>query len=54
MDSRNRDMLATVARDNFGGVSHASALNLLIDEHEMQQVHAAYARLCDDSEQWAD
>ena len=42
------------AREDFDGISYEAALNRLIDEHEMQQVHAAYARLPNDSEQWAD
>ncbi|MGQ0778433.1 MAG: hypothetical protein ACT4NY_29165 [Pseudonocardiales bacterium] len=54
LDSRTRDRLATVAREHFGGVSQEAALNRLIDEYEMRQVHAAYARLRDDPEQWAD
>jgi len=54
LDSRTRDRLATVARDHFGGVSQEAALNRLIDEYEMRQVHAAYARLRDDPEAWAD
>jgi hypothetical protein len=54
LDSRTRDRLATVAREHFGGVSQETALNRLIDEHEMRQVHAAYARLRNDTEQWAD
>ncbi|MFN2496042.1 MAG: hypothetical protein ABR608_09065 [Pseudonocardiaceae bacterium] len=54
LDSRTRDRLATVAREHFGGVSHEAALNRLIDEYEMRQVHAAYARLHDDPVQWAD
>lgn len=52
--SRTRDRLARVAREHFGGVSQEAALNQLIDEHEMRQVHLAYARLQDDPEQWAD
>jgi hypothetical protein len=54
LDSRTRDRLAWVAREHFGGVSQEAALNHLIDEHEMRQVHSAYARLRDDPEQWAD
>ncbi len=54
LDSRTRDRLASVAREHFGGVSQEAALNRLIDEHEMRQVHSAYARLRDDPEQWAD
>ncbi len=54
LDSRTRDRLASVAREHFGGVSHEAALNRLIDEHEMRQVHSAYARLRNDPEQWAD
>ncbi|MGH3791011.1 MAG: hypothetical protein ACRDQ9_09475, partial [Pseudonocardiaceae bacterium] len=34
-------------REHFGGVSQETALNRLIDEHEMRQVHTAYARLRD-------
>jgi hypothetical protein len=54
LDSRTRDRLAWVAREHFGGVSQEAALNQLIDEHEMRQVHAAYARLRSNPEQWAD
>jgi hypothetical protein len=54
LDSRTRDRLASVAREHFGGVSQEAALNRLIDEHEMRQVHLAYARLRNDPEQWAD
>jgi hypothetical protein len=35
------------------GVSREADLNRLIDEHKMRQVHAAYARLRNDPEQWA-
>lgn len=54
LDSRTRDRLAAVAREHFGGVSQEAALNRLIDEYEMHQVHAAYARLRNDPEQWVD
>ncbi|MGH3930523.1 MAG: hypothetical protein ACRDTF_11175 [Pseudonocardiaceae bacterium] len=54
LDSRTRDRLAVVAREHFGGVSQEAALNRLIDEYEMRQVHAAYALLRDDPEQWAE
>lgn len=54
VDSRTRDRIAAVARDDFGGISQEAALNRLLDEHEMRQVHAAYARLRDDPEQWAE
>jgi hypothetical protein len=54
LDSSTRDRLASVAREQFGGVSQEAALNRLIDEHEMRQVHSAYARLRNDPEQWAD
>ncbi|QGK71777.1 hypothetical protein GIY23_21680 [Allosaccharopolyspora coralli] len=47
-----RDRLAGVAREQ--GVSNDTALQRLIDEHEMHQVHAAYARLQEDSQAWAD
>ncbi|MGH4015985.1 MAG: hypothetical protein ACRDSL_19100 [Pseudonocardiaceae bacterium] len=53
MDSCTRDRLAALAREDFGGVSQEAALNRLIDEHEMRQVHAAYARLRNDPEHWA-
>lgn len=52
MDTSTRDRLSAVARTY--GVSQENALNRLIDEHEMGQVHAAYARLQDDPEAWAD
>lgn len=52
MTTGTRDRLSAVARQY--GTSQENALNRLIDEHEMQQVHAAYARLRADPEAWAD
>lgn len=49
---RTRERLGAIARDEFGGVSQDAALNLLIDEHEMRQVHVAYARLRADPDAW--
>lgn len=54
VDSRTRDRIAAVAREDFGGISQEAALNRLLDEHEMSQVHAAYARLRDDPDRWAE
>jgi len=54
MTVRTRERLGAVARRDFGGISQEAALNRLIDEHEMRQVHAAYARLRDDRAEWAD
>lgn len=52
MNTGTRDRLSAIARQY--GMSQETALNHLIDEHEMQQVHAAYARLQADPEAWAD
>lgn len=54
ISTATRDRLGTLAREHFGGISQEAALNRLIDEHEMQQVHAAYARLRQDPAGWAD
>lgn len=51
VNSDTRDRLAGVAREQ--GVSNDTALQHLIDEHEMNQVHAAYARLQEDPQAWA-
>lgn len=52
VDSRTRDRLSAVASEL--GASQENALNRLIDEHEMHQVHLAYARLREDQAAWAD
>lgn len=54
VSTSTRDRLGAVAHDDFDGISQEAALNRLIDEHEMRQVHAAYARLRDDPGEWAD
>ncbi len=46
-----RDRLADLAHDQ--GISNDTALQRLLDEHEMNEVHAAYARLKDDPQAWA-
>lgn len=51
---RTRERLAAIAREDFGGISQEAALNRLIAEHEMRQVHTAYARLRDDPVAWAE
>lgn len=52
VDTRTRDRLSATAHEL--GTSQETALNLLIDEHEMHRVHAAYARLRRDPVAWAD
>lgn len=54
ISSTTRDRLGALARDQYGGISQEAALNRLIDEHEMSRVHAAYERLRNDPDQWAD
>ena len=51
VDSATRDRLSAVAQQH--GVSQDTALQQLLDEHEMNRVHAAYARLQqEDPEGW--
>lgn len=52
VDVATRDRLARIADDEFHTASLGEALRRLIDEHEMQQVHAAYARLQADPQAW--
>jgi len=52
VDTNTRDRLAAVAREQ--GISQDAALQNLLDEHVMAQVHAQYARLRNDPEAWAD
>jgi predicted transcriptional regulator len=52
VDTSTRDRLSAIAQAR--GVSKDAALQLLLDEHEMNQVHAAYARLRDNPAEWAD
>lgn len=52
VDISARDRLARIAHEEFHGVSLGEALGLLIDEHEMQLAHAAYARLRSDPAAW--
>lgn len=54
MSVGTRQRLAGLARGAFGGVSQEAALNRLIDEYEMRQAHAAYARLREEPAEWAD
>ncbi|HEX5495405.1 MAG TPA: hypothetical protein VFX70_12615 [Mycobacteriales bacterium] len=52
LDTQTRDRLSAVAHEF--GASQETALNRLIDEHEMHEVHLGYARLQQDPEAWAD
>jgi hypothetical protein len=54
LDSRTRDRLAAIANRDYRGASLGAALDRLIDEHEMRQVHAAYERLRRDPAAWAE
>lgn len=54
LDSRTRDRLAAVARDDYADTALGPAVDRLIDEHEMRQVHDAYARLRNDPGAWAE
>jgi hypothetical protein len=51
VNTTTRDRLSAIAQQQ--GVSQDAALQQLLDEHEMNQVHAAYARLQqEDPEGW--
>src|SRR5215470_11880682 len=52
VDISTRDRLARIADDEFHGASLGETLQRLIDEHEMQAAHAAYARLRSDPAAW--
>jgi hypothetical protein len=52
VDTSTRDRLARIADDEFHGASLGETLQRLIDEHEMQAAHAAYARLRSDPGAW--
>lgn len=54
VDRSTRERLAQIAGSEFHGVSLGEAVRRLIDEHEMQAAHAAYARLQSDPAAWAD
>lgn len=45
VDISTRERLAQIADSEFHGASLGEAVRRLIDEHEMQAAHAAYARL---------
>src|SRR5215831_15495020 len=49
---QHQDRLARIADDEFHGASLGQTLQRLIDEHEMQAAHAAYARLRSDPAAW--
>jgi hypothetical protein len=52
VDISTRDRLAHIADDEFHGASLGEAVQRLIDEHEMQAAHAAYAQLRNDPAAW--
>jgi hypothetical protein len=54
VDISTRDRLAQIAGQDFHGASLGEAVQRLIDEHEMQAAHAAYARLRSDPAAWAE
>jgi hypothetical protein len=54
VDISTRDRLARIADDEFHGASLGESVQRLIDEHEMQMAHAAYARLRSDPAAWAE
>jgi hypothetical protein len=54
VDTRTRDELASVAADDYGGVSLNAALIHLLTEHRKAAVLAAYARLQADPVAWKD
>jgi hypothetical protein len=54
VDISTRERLAQIAGNEFHGASLGEAVRRLIDEHEMQAAHAAYARLRSDPAAWAE
>jgi hypothetical protein len=52
VDISTRDRLASIADGEFHGASLGEAVQRLVDEHEMQTAHAAYARLRNDPAAW--
>jgi hypothetical protein len=52
VDISTRDRLARIADVEFHGASLGEAVQRLINEHEMQMAHAAYARLGRDPAAW--
>jgi hypothetical protein len=54
VDIATRDRLARIADDEFHGVSLGEALHRLIDEHELEAAHTAYARLRSEPAAWAE
>jgi hypothetical protein len=52
VDISTRNRLAHIADGEFHGASLGEAVQRLIDEHEMQTAHAAYARLRNDAAAW--
>jgi hypothetical protein len=52
VDISTRDRLACIADGEFHGASLGETVQRLIDEHEMQLAHAAYARLRSDPSAW--
>lgn len=54
VDVSTRERLAEIAGNEFHGASLGEAVQRLIDEHEMQAAHAAYARLHSDPAAWAE
>ena len=58
LDAAIRDELAVVAKEELGGVTLGDALAALLKEHRqaamVRQLHADYARLQRDPEEWAD
>lgn len=54
VDIHTRERLAQIADNEFHGASLGEAVQRLIDEHEMQAAHAAYARLRSDPAAWAE
>jgi predicted transcriptional regulator len=53
VDISTHDRLASIADGEFHSASLGEAVQRLVDEHEMQTAHAAYARLRNDQEAWA-
>ncbi len=54
VDISTRERLAQIADNEFHGASLGEAVRRLIDEHEMQAAHAAYARLRSEPAAWAE
>jgi hypothetical protein len=53
LETRLRDELAEIAKNDFSGVPLAEALRRLIKEHRINRIMARYAELQADPDEWS-